>query len=200
MIVALDAPSEGDPGAVWHQHLRVDTPARIDELTAVDHGCGQCAMVHDRAGTRPPHLPSVNTVKLGSTVTQELEAVAALDQDEPLGDQALELERAHFGTVLLALAFPLRGLIGIEVALDLFDAAVKDVDERPEQRLQIRFETGVGERCDHCIKHVGKRTLQPGRLGQRARIALIVMGAVDAEGELVKEMGGRGQGLAHHRR
>ena len=106
-------------------------------------------------------------------------------------DQALELERADLGAVLLALARTLRRLVGIEFALDAVDAAVKHVHDRPQQTLQIGFEARVGEGGHERIEHIGEGALEPGRLRQRTRIGLIVVGPMAVERELVEEMGGR---------
>ena len=126
--------------------------------------------------TRPTPLASMETKELGSRITEELEAVAPLDQGQPLGDQTFQLERADLGTVLLALVRPLGHLVGIEVALDSVDAAVENVHDRPQQGVQVGLEAGVGQGRHQRIEHVGERALELRGLGQRARIGLIVVG------------------------
>ena len=69
---------------------------------------------------------------IGGVVAEELHAVAALDQRLPLGDKALELDRADLRAVLLPMAAPLRLLIVVELALDAGDRAVEEIDGRPE--------------------------------------------------------------------
>jgi hypothetical protein len=84
------------------------------------------------------------------------------------------------------LARTLCGLVGIELTLDPADAAVEDIHDRPEQCLQVGFKASVGQGCDQRIEHVGEGALQLGRLRQRTRIGLVVIGPVAVEGELVE--------------
>ena len=50
-------------------------------------------------------------------IAEEFEAIAAFDQRDAFGRQALELDRSHFRAVLLALAFALRLLVVVELAI-----------------------------------------------------------------------------------
>ena len=93
--------------------------------------------------------------QLGGVVAEELDAVAALDQRQPLGDQALQLDRADFRAVLFLLAALLRLLVVVEFALDAVDGAVEQIDGRPEQVFEVGFEAGVGKGGDEGVEDVG---------------------------------------------
>ena len=129
VIAVLDAAGEGDPGALRQQDLGVRTAARIDEVAAVDHRGRHRGPVDHRACVRPPPLAGVQAVELGGGIPDELEAVAALDQSQPLRHQAFELHRPDLRAILLALAGTLRSLVLIEVTLDPVDTAVEHVDD-----------------------------------------------------------------------
>ena len=66
--------------------------------------------------------PVVDLEQFGGVVADEFEGVAALDQAEALGDQALELDRLDLGAVLLGLAAALRLLVDVELALDAVES------------------------------------------------------------------------------
>ena len=91
--------------------------------------------------------PVAASKQLGGMVAAELEGVAALDQADALGGQAFELDGADLGAVLLELAAALGLLVGVELAFDALDLAVEQVDERPEQVVEIVLEPGVGRAC-----------------------------------------------------
>ena len=71
------------------------------------------------------------------------------------------------------------------------DAAVEQVDDRPEQIGQVGLKPGVGKRRDQRIENVGERALQPSRIGQRARVRLVLEGTMAIELQFVEEVGGR---------
>src|SRR3546814_636535 len=89
-------------------------------------------------------------------VAAELEGVAALDQPDALIDEALQLDRADLGTVLLELRAALCLLVGVEIALNAVDLAVEQVDEGPEQVVEVVLEPRVGqhrgEAVDDCAE------------------------------------------------
>ena len=84
--------------------------------------------------------------------------IATLDQGETFRDETLQFDRAQLGAVLVALALPLRGFIGVEMAVDACGGAMEQVDLRPEQIFEIGFEAGVGERRDVSVEHIGDST------------------------------------------
>ncbi len=55
---------------------------------------------------------------LDGLVAEELQAVAALDQCDAFGREALEFDRSYFRTVLLALALALSLFVVVEMAID----------------------------------------------------------------------------------
>ena len=88
-------------------------------------------------------------------IAEEFQAIAALDQRDALGRQALEFDRSHFGAILLALAFALGLLVVVELAFDPVRGAVEEIDGRPEQILEVGFEPGVVQRGDQGVEDVG---------------------------------------------
>ncbi len=46
-----------------------------------------------------------------SLIAEQFEAIAALDQCDAFGRQALKLDRSHFGAILLTLALALRPFV-----------------------------------------------------------------------------------------
>lgn len=70
---------------------------------------------------------------LDGLVAEEFQAVAALDQRDAFGRQALEFDRSDFRAVLLALTPLLRLLVIIELTTDAVETAMEQVDHRPKQ-------------------------------------------------------------------
>ena len=69
----------------------------------------------------------------GGLVAQQLEGVAPLDEGEALRQEALELDRADLGAVLLGLASPLLVLVVVERALDALGGTVEEGDLGPQE-------------------------------------------------------------------
>ena len=125
-------------------------------------------------------------------VAEEFHAVAPFDQRQPLGDQAFEIDRADFGTVLLLLAPPLRLFVVVELALDPGDGAMEEVDVRPQQAGEVGFETRVAQGGDEGVEDVGDGACDSVGFGQRSRIGFGVKRAIAVELEFVEETFGRG--------
>ena len=94
---------------------------------------------------------------LDGLIAEQFQAVAALDQRDAFGRQALEFDRSHFRAVLLALALALRLLVVVELAFDAVSGTMEQVDGRPEQILKVRLEPGVAQRRDQGVEDVGDR-------------------------------------------
>src|SRR6202040_3403626 len=108
-----------------------------------------------RSGAWTPGGAGLDFEALGGLVTKELHAVAALDQRDAFGGDTLQFDRSHFRAVLLALTFALRLLVIVELALDAVDGAVKEVDGRPEQIFEVRFEPRIAQGRDQGVEDVG---------------------------------------------
>ena len=54
---------------------------------------------------------------LDGLIAEQFEAIAAFDQRDAFGRQALEFDRSHFRAILLALALALRLLVVVELAI-----------------------------------------------------------------------------------
>ena len=76
---------------------------------------------------------------LDGLILEQFQAVAALDQGEPFGRQALEFDRPHFRAILLALALMLRLFVVIELPFDAVEGTMEQVDSRPEQIVKVRL-------------------------------------------------------------
>ena len=195
MIVAVGAAGEGDARAGGSEHFGVGAAAGGEEVAAVDHRGGEGAVVDHRSGARAPGGAGRDLEQFGGVVAEELEGVAALDEADALGDQALELDRLDLGAVLLGLAAALRLLVGVELALDAVDLAVEQVDERPQQVGEIVLEARAGQHGAEGLDHGVELGLDGVGLGQRPRIGLVLAGAVAVERELVEQMRGRRGGV-----
>src|SRR3546814_9756318 len=114
-------------------------------------------------------------------VAAELEGVAARDQAETLVDEALQLDRADLGAVLLELRAALRLLVGVEIALDAVDLAVEQVDEGPEQVVEIVLEPRVGQHRGEAVDDRAELGADGIRLGQRTRIGFVPAGPMAGE-------------------
>ena len=123
-------------------------------------------------------------------VADEFEGVAAFDQADALIDQALELDRLDLGAVLFGLAAALRLLVAVELALDAVELAVEQVDERPQQIGEIVLEAGAGQHGAQRLDRIVELGLHGIGFGQRARIGLVLAGAMAIECQLVEQIRG----------
>ena len=192
MIVAVDAAAEGDLRAGGKMHFGLGLALGRDEVAAVDHGGGQMLVVDHGARARTPGGAGVGFIVLGGAVAQHLEGVAALDQRVALGDQALELDGADFGAVLLGLRAALPVLVVVELALHARGLAVKQIGQRPQQIGKIGLKARVDQRLGERLEQGGDGGFQRGSLGQRARIGLVVVKVMAIELKLIEHLGGRG--------
>ena len=145
-----------------------------------------------RSGAGTPGRAGVRFEAFGGLVAKELHAVAALGQCETLGRQSLELDRSHLGAVLFALAAVLCLLVVVELAFDATCGAVEEVDGRPEQVLEVRFEARVVQGRDQSVENVCDGAGHGVAFGKRSRIGLVLEGAVAIELEFVEDVIGRG--------
>ena len=132
-------------GSGGEQHLGLGAALGGEEVSAVDHGRGQRAVVDHRSAARPPGRARVALELFGGLVAEEFKAVPAFDQRHSLGGEAFEFDRADFGAVLFFLAAPLRLLVVVEFALDAGDGAVEEIDGRPQQLFEVGFEARVAQ-------------------------------------------------------
>src|SRR5262249_43059734 len=72
VVVEVEAAGEGDLGAGRHQHLGLGAALRGEEVTAVDDGGGEGAVVDLRAGAQAPGRGGVALVEVGGVVAEEL--------------------------------------------------------------------------------------------------------------------------------
>ena len=114
-------------------------------------------------------------------VTEIFHDVASFDQRQALGDEAFELDGADFGTVLLALAAPLRLFIAVELALDPCRGAVEQVDRRPQEIIEVRFEPGVAQAHDQRVEDVGDGACDQPTFGQWPWIRFVLERTVAVE-------------------
>ncbi len=125
VIVALDPAGEGDlrrPTAAAARSRR--GAARRKSRLSIIAAVVVRRLQPSRPRPRAPSLAGVVLVVFDGGVTHELEGVAALDEGEALGRRGAPSSTADLGTVLLALAVPLVGLVGVEVRFDTVDPAV----------------------------------------------------------------------------
>jgi hypothetical protein len=172
------------------ENFRVRAAAGGEKFPAVDHRGGERAVIDHGSGARPPGGADGDVIEFGRVVAQEFKRVAPLDEAEALGDEAFELDRFHFGAVLLGLAAPLRLFVEIELALDAVDLAVEEVDERPEKIGEIVLEPRARQHGGEGLDGGVELAAHGVGFGQRPRIGLVLAGATAVEHELVEEMRG----------
>ena len=132
---------------------------------------------------------------VGREIAQGLVRVATFDQRQPLGQEPFQLDRLHFGPVLLTLAALLRLFVVVELALDAADGAVEDVDDAPEQVFQVGLEAGVLQGGGEGVEGVGDRGAHEVILGKRSWVGFALERAVAEELEFGEEVGGRALGV-----
>src|SRR4051794_731536 len=98
----------GPGGTGWEKDLGLGPALGVEEIAGVDQRRRERAVVDHRPGPGSPGGAGVSRVVLSGVVAQELEGVAALSEGEPLGDQALQVDRLHLGAILLGLGAALR--------------------------------------------------------------------------------------------
>src|SRR3954465_5319916 len=104
VVVVVDPAREGDARTGREKDLGLGPALGVEEIAAVDQRRREGAVVDHRPGPGSPGGAGVSRVVLSGVVAQELEGVAALGQGEPLGDEALQVDRLDLGAVLLGLA------------------------------------------------------------------------------------------------
>ena len=85
----------------------------------------------------------------------------------------------------------LRLLVIVEIPRDPLGGAVEDVDDRPEQIVEVGLEAGVAQGDDQGIEDVGDRSRDRIAVGERPRIGLVGEGAVAIELKLRQDVVGR---------
>ncbi len=123
-------------------------------------------------------------------VAQELEGVAAFLRGQPLGQETLQLDRAHLRAVLLALGAALGHGVVVEPSRQALGLAVEEVDEGPEQVGQFVLQPRADQQAGQCLEDGAEGHLRRLGLGQRPRVGLVAEGAVGEGGEFVEEVGG----------
>ena len=185
MVVEVEPAGEGDLGAGGNERFGLDAAFGGEEVAAIDHRRGQCAVVDRGTGAWPPGRPGVRLEARGGCVAELFQALAPFDQGDALADQAFEFDRADFRAVLFLLAAFLRLLVGIERALDLGRSAMEAVDRRPEQLLEVGIETGVGKGSGQGVEDVVDGAVDGFVFGQRPHVGLAGARVVAVELQLV---------------
>ena len=133
----------------------------------------------------------MNLEAFDGLVAEELQAVAALDQRDAFRREALEFDGSNFGTVLLALTLPLRLFVVVEFAFDAVGGSVEQVDGRPEQIVEVRFEPRVAQGRDQGVEDIDDGAGDDPAVGKRPWIGLVVEGTVTEELQFAKDVVGR---------
>jgi hypothetical protein len=125
----------------------------------------------------------VGLEEIGGGGAEEYLCVEALEV--PLGGEALE-----FGAVLFLLRALLLVFASVGFPRYAVRGAVEQVHGRPQEIVEVGFETGFAERRDEGVEDVGERAADGRFLGQGARVGIVLMGAAAIELQLVEEMAG----------
>ena len=125
---------------------------------------------------------------VGSEVAEQLHAVVAFDEREPLGHEALQFDRPNLRAVLFLLAALLRVLIVVELALHAVGCAVEEIDGRPQQALKVGFEARVTERRDQRVEDVGHGAADGVGFRQRPGVGFVLEGTMAMDLKLRKDV------------
>src|SRR6516165_5003277 len=134
----------------------------------------------------------VSTSKSSAAWSRTNSNVLRRSQAQPLGDEALELDRLDLGAVLFGLAAVLRLLVDVELALDAVDLAVEQIDERPQEIGEIVLEAAAGQHRAEGLDHGAELDPDSFGFGQRPRIGFVRAGAMAVKRKLVEKMRSRG--------
>lgn len=66
-------------------------------------------------------------------------------------------------------------LVSVEFASYAVPGAVEEVHRRPQEIVEVWFETGFAERRDESVEDVGERASHACLLGQGTRVGLVLM-------------------------
>ena len=83
-------------------------------------------------------------------------------------------------------------LVGIEFALHAVGFAVENIDQTPEQILQVGFQPRVAEHAAQHIEHVGQGAPKVVAIGQGAGVGFVLVGTPALHLQFGKNAGGRG--------
>ena len=97
--------------------------------------------------------------------------------------------------VLLVLGAALDDLVVVEFAFDLLAGAVKEIDGRPQEIVEVGFEARVFHAGNQCIEDVRDGTCNTVAFGQWSGIGFILEGSVAVELKLLQNVVGRGRGV-----
>src|SRR3546814_14057300 len=79
----------------------------------------------------------------------------------------LKFDRADLAAVLFALKPALELLIIVELPFDAFAGAVEDIDDIPQQVLEIGLDAGLGKTACETVEHIGDRAAGEPGIGKR---------------------------------
>src|SRR5467141_3946810 len=181
VVVEVEATGQSDLWSCGQHDLGLGAALGCDELPRVDHGRSERAMVDKRSRPGAPGRTSVDLKAFDGLIAEEFETVTTFDQRDAFGCQALEFDRLHLRTVLLALAPALGLFVVVELAPDAVDGTMEEIDSRPEQILEVRLEPCVAQRGDQGVEDVGDCACDDLALGERSGIRLVVEWTVAKE-------------------
>ena len=87
----------------------------------------------------------------------------------------------------------LRLFVVVELTIDSFGGALKEIDRGPQKVGKVRFEARVLQRDNERVKDVGNGSRDEATFGQWPAVGLVFEGAMAVELELLQEMLGRGR-------
>lgn len=120
----------------------------------------------------------MDAILFGGAFAEKFHGIAPLDHRDALGDRALQFDRADFAAVLRALKLALRRLVAVEFALDPVARAVEEIDDAPEQVLEIGFDPRIDKAPRERIEDVGDGAAREPVVGQRTAVGFVLEGAV----------------------
>lgn len=148
-------------------------------------------MVELRSAAREPRFADLALVVLGSLVAHQLEGVLTFDQCLALGNESFKLNRLHLTAVLFTLGALLGLLVVVQLVPDPRGGSVKDVDSRPEQIVEVRFEARVLQGHDQGVEDIGDGPRDRVAVRQEPLIGFVGEGPIAMKLQFVEDMVGR---------
>src|ERR1700758_525464 len=92
VVVEVEAAGKSDLWSCRQHDLGLGAAFGCDKFAGVDHGCGERAMVDERPRPETPGRAGMDLEAFDGLIAEEFQAVAAFDQRDAFGCEALEFD------------------------------------------------------------------------------------------------------------
>lgn len=180
-VIRIRTASEGDTLALGESRRRFLPKAGVEKVAAIDERGRQGLLIGARARARYSGLPCQCAILVGGGLPEIFHRVPSFDQRDAFAARSCQFYRANFASGLLALQSSLKLLIVVELPIGITASTLEDIDEVPEEIVEIGFDAGMLQTFRKCIEHVRDGAGGKSRIGQWARIGLVVERTIPKE-------------------